>query len=45
MKQTDDQSRRRFLKTGSLLGLAAAFSPRVIAEAFTDSDSKTNQEE
>jgi hypothetical protein len=41
MKETDDRSRRRFLKTGSLLGLAAAFSPRIIAEAF--SNSKTNQ--
>jgi hypothetical protein len=26
MKQTDDRSRRRFLKAGSLLGLAAARS-------------------
>jgi len=45
MKETDDRSRRRFLKTGSILGLAAAFSPRTIAEAFTNSDSKTNQKE
>src|SRR5207244_9071432 len=45
MKETDDRSRRRFLKTGSILGLAAAFSPRTIAEAFTNSDSKTNQME
>src|ERR1043166_1962992 len=45
MKETDDRSRRRFLKTGSILGLAAAFSPRAIAEAFTNSDSKTIQME
>src|SRR6058998_2586998 len=45
MKETDDRSRRRFLKTGSILGLAAAFSPRTIADAFTNSDSKTNQME
>ena len=45
MKEADDRSRRRFLKTGSILGLAAALSPRTIAEAFTNSDSKTNQKE
>src|SRR5258708_7309476 len=45
MKQTDDRSRRRFLKASSILGLAAAFSPRTIAEAFTNSNSKTNQME
>ena len=45
LKQPDDGSRRRFLKTGSILGLAAAFSPRTIAEAFTNSDSKTDQME
>lgn len=45
MKEAEDSSRRRFLKTGSILGLAAAFSPRAIAEAFTNSDSKTNQME
>ena len=32
MKQTDDRSRRRFLKASSMLGLAVAFSPRSIAE-------------
>jgi pimeloyl-ACP methyl ester carboxylesterase len=45
MKEAEDSSRRRFLKTGSLLGLAAAFSPRTIADAFTNSNSKTNQME
>ena len=45
MKHTRDGSRRRFLKASSMLGLAAAFSPRTIAEAFTNSNSKTNQTE
>src|ERR1044072_6062481 len=45
MKHTDKSSRRRFLRTSSLLGLAAAFSPRTIAETFTNSNSKTNQME
>src|SRR6476620_540844 len=45
MKQTDERSRRRFLKAGSLLGLAAALSPRTIGGAFTNSNSKTNQME
>jgi pimeloyl-ACP methyl ester carboxylesterase len=45
MKEAEDSSRRRFLKTGSLLGLAAAFSPHTIADAFTNSNSKTNQME
>jgi pimeloyl-ACP methyl ester carboxylesterase len=45
MKEAEDSSRRRFLKTGSLLGLAAAFNPRTTAEAFTNSNSKTNQME
>jgi pimeloyl-ACP methyl ester carboxylesterase len=45
MKQPEDRSRRRFLKTGSMLGLAVAFSPGMIGEAFIDSKSETNQEE
>jgi len=45
MKETNDRSRRRFLKASSLLGLAAAFSPRTIAEAITHSNSQTNQME
>ena len=44
MKQ-EDRSRRRFLKVSSLWGMAAAFSPGTIAEAFADSKSKTIQEE
>src|SRR6266478_6747980 len=45
MNETDDRSRRRFLKASSMLGLAAAFSPRTIAEAITNSNSQTNQRE
>jgi pimeloyl-ACP methyl ester carboxylesterase len=45
MKQPDDRSRRRFLKGSSMLGLAVAFSPETIAEAFADSKSKTTQKE
>ena len=43
MKQSDDRSRRRFLKASSMLGLAAAFSPGTTGEAFADSQSKTIQ--
>jgi pimeloyl-ACP methyl ester carboxylesterase len=45
MKQPEDSSRRSFLKASSMLGLAVAFSPRMIGEAFAASKSKTNQEE
>jgi pimeloyl-ACP methyl ester carboxylesterase len=45
MKETGDRSRRRFLKTSSMLGLAAAFSPRTIAETITNAKSKTNRVE
>src|SRR2546423_440099 len=45
MKQPEDSSRRSFLKASSMLGLAVAFSPGTIVEAFADSKSKTNQEE
>ena len=45
MHQPEDRSRRRFLKESSMLGMAVAFSPGTIAEAFTDSKSKTIQEE
>ena len=43
MKQTDDRSRRRFLKASSMLGLAAAFSPKTIVEAFANSKSRVTQ--
>jgi pimeloyl-ACP methyl ester carboxylesterase len=45
MKEPEDTSRRRFLKASSMLGLAVAFSPGRIAEAFADSKSKTTQTE
>jgi pimeloyl-ACP methyl ester carboxylesterase len=45
MKEAEDSSRRRFLKTGSVLGLATAFSPRTIADAFAHSNSNNNQME
>ena len=45
MKQPDDRSRRRFLKESSMLGMAVAFSPVTIAEAFADSKSKSTQKE
>jgi pimeloyl-ACP methyl ester carboxylesterase len=45
MKQPEDRSRRRFLKASSVLGMAAAFSPGAIAEAFADSKSKATQKE
>lgn len=44
MKEPDDGSRRRFLKS-SLFGLAVAFSPSALTKAFADSKSNTNQEE
>jgi uncharacterized protein (DUF1501 family) len=43
MKQPEGRSRRSFLKTGSMLGLAVAFSPGMIGEAFIDSKSKTTK--
>ena len=45
MKQPDDRSRRCFLKVSSMLGLAVAFSPATIGEAFGDSKSKTTPKE
>jgi pimeloyl-ACP methyl ester carboxylesterase len=45
MKQPDDRSRRCFLKASSMLGLAAAFRPATIGEAFVDSKSNTSRKE
>ncbi len=45
MKQPDDRSRRYFLKSSSMLGLAVAFSPATIGEAFADLKSKTTLKE
>jgi pimeloyl-ACP methyl ester carboxylesterase len=39
MKQPDDRSRRGFLKTSSMLGMAVAFGPSVIGEAIANSKS------
>ena len=44
MKHLEDRSRRRFLKTSSMLGLAVAFSPGTIIEAFAVRKSRTNKE-
>ena len=45
MKEPDDKSRRRFLKTSSMMGLAVAFGPATIGEGFADSRSKTTYQE
>ena len=45
MKENEDKSRRRFLKASSTLGLAVAFGPRTIIEAFAASNSKTKEVE
>ncbi len=45
MKQPDDSSRRGFLKASSTLGLAIAFSPAAIGEAFADSKSTITSKE
>jgi hypothetical protein len=45
MIEPDVRSRRRFLKTSSLLGLAIAFSPGTISAVFADEKSKTIQKE
>ena len=36
MKEADDRSRRYFLKASSMLGVAVAFRPATIGEAFAD---------
>jgi pimeloyl-ACP methyl ester carboxylesterase len=45
MTQTDERSRRHFLKVTSMLGLAVTLSPRTIAETLTDSQASTNEKE
>src|SRR6202167_5243451 len=45
MKEPDDRSRRGFLQASSMLGLAVAFRPATIGEAFPDSKSNTAQKE
>ena len=36
MKEPDDRSRRCFLQASSMLGLAVAFRPATIGDAFAD---------
>jgi pimeloyl-ACP methyl ester carboxylesterase len=45
MKESNDSSRRSFLKVTSMLGLAAALSPSTIAEAFADSRTRSSEKE
>jgi pimeloyl-ACP methyl ester carboxylesterase len=45
MKEPEDGSRRRFLKASSMLGLAVAFSPGTMIEAFAGSKSGINEED
>jgi pimeloyl-ACP methyl ester carboxylesterase len=45
MKQPEDCSRRGFLKASSMLGLAVAFGPEAIGEAFAEPKSKATDEE
>lgn len=45
MKLPGDNSRRGFLKTSSMLGLAFAFGPAAIGEPFADSKFKTTRKE
>lgn len=44
MPQSDERRRRRFLKLSSMLGLAAAFSPRAIGETFMKSETDIVEE-
>src|SRR5215813_5027015 len=45
MKQPDVSSRRHFIRTSSMFGLIAAFSPALIREAFANPKLKSFQEE
>jgi pimeloyl-ACP methyl ester carboxylesterase len=45
MKESDDRSRRCFLKTSSMLGLAGALNPGVISELLAAAMSKSSKEE
>ena len=45
MKEPEDRSRRCFLEASSMLGLAIAFGPATVGEAFEDSKSNTAQKE
>jgi len=45
VEHLDDRSRRCFLKASSMLGVAVAFGPATIGEAFADSKSNAAQKE
>src|SRR5215212_1256905 len=45
MKEPEERSRRRFLRASSMLGLAVAFSPGTMVEAFAGSKSRINEED
>src|SRR5215467_11800999 len=45
MKQTDVRSRRHFIRTSSMFGLVAAFTPALIREAFANPKLKSSQKE
>ena len=45
MTQPEDRSRRCFLKASSMLGLAVAFGPATIGEAFADAKSKLTEKD
>ncbi|HEX7318335.1 MAG TPA: epoxide hydrolase [Pyrinomonadaceae bacterium] len=45
MKEPEERSRRRFLKASSMLGLAVAFSPGTMIEAFAGSKARINEED
>jgi uncharacterized protein (DUF1501 family) len=45
MKKTNERSRRSFLQVSSALGLAAAFSPVKIGDAFAASRTTTMRKE
>ena len=45
MTESDDRSRRGFLKTSSMLGLAVAFGPAVIGKPFANSAFQTTRKE
>src|ERR1041384_1459088 len=45
MTQTDEKSRRRFLKLTSILGLGVTLNPRVIADTLTDLEARASGKE
>ena len=45
MKKPEEKSRRGFLKTGSMLGLAVALGPRAMGDVFVGGDRTTSRED